>query len=92
MIAIDIHDIGVTYIAKPVFTALSWQIHDDRCVGLVGPNGAGKSTLLRLIAGHLSVDSGSIMRSSGLSVGYLRQEPHLSAGRTVWEEALTASS
>ncbi len=92
MIAIDIHDISVTYIAKPVFTDLSWQIHDDRCVGSVGPNGAGKSTLLRLIAGHLSVDGGSIMRSSGLSVGYLRQEPQLNAGRTVWEEALTAST
>jgi ATP-binding cassette subfamily F protein 3 len=32
------------------------------------------------------------MRSSGLTVGYLRQEPGLTSGRTVWQEALTAST
>ncbi|MBX3001496.1 MAG: ABC-F family ATP-binding cassette domain-containing protein [Caldilineaceae bacterium] len=92
MIAIHLHALGVTYIAKPIFTNLSWEIHDDRCVGLVGPNGAGKSTLLRVIAGDLIADGGSVMRSSGLTVGYLRQEPALTAGITVWEEALTAST
>lgn len=92
MIATHLHALSVTYIAKPIFTDLSWEIHDDRCVGLVGPNGAGKSTLLRVIAGDLIADGGSVMRSSGLTVGYLRQEPALTPGRTVWEEALTASA
>ena len=92
MIAVQINALNVTYIAKPVFTDLSWQIHDDRCTGLVGPNGAGKSTLLRVLAGQLTADGGSIMRQSGLTVGYLRQEPVLTPGRTVWEEALTAST
>jgi ATP-binding cassette subfamily F protein 3 len=92
MIAIHLHALSVTYIAKPIFTDLSWEIHDDRCVGLVGPNGAGKSTLLRVIAGDLVADGGSVMRSSGLTVGYLRQEPGLTSGRTVWQEALTAST
>jgi ATP-binding cassette subfamily F protein 3 len=92
MIAIHLHALSVTYIAKPIFTDLSWEIHDDRCVGLVGPNGAGKSTLLRVIAGDLIADGGSVMRSSGLTVGYLRQEPSLTPGRTVWEEASTAST
>jgi ATP-binding cassette, subfamily F, member 3 len=92
MIAIHLHALSVTYIAKPIFTDLSWEIHDDRCVGLVGPNGAGKSTLLRVIAGDLIADGGSVMRSSGLTVGYLRQEPALTPGITVWQEALTAST
>ena len=92
MIAVHLDAVSVTYVAKPIFHDLSWEIHDNRCVGLVGPNGAGKSTLLRLIAGELPSDTGYLVRKSGLTVGYLRQEPNLTPGRTVWEEALTASA
>ncbi|MEZ4832051.1 MAG: hypothetical protein R2873_08640 [Caldilineaceae bacterium] len=46
---------------------------------------------MRVLAGHLTADGGAVMRQSGLTVGYLRQEPVLAAGRTVWEEGLTAS-
>jgi ATP-binding cassette subfamily F protein 3 len=92
MIAVHLDSVSVTYIAKPIFSALSWDIHDDRCVGLVGANGVGKSTLLRLIAGDLTSDTGYLNRKTGMTVGYLPQEPNLAAGRTVWEEALTASA
>ena len=92
MIAVHLDSVSVTFVAKPIFRDLSWEIHDDRCVGLVGPNGAGKSTLLRLLAGELPSDTGYLVRKSGLTIGYLRQEPDLTPGRTVWEEALTASS
>ena len=92
MIAVHLDAVSVTYVAKPIFRDLSWEIHDNRCVGLVGPNGAGKSTLLRLIAGELPSDTGYLVRKSGLTIGYLRQEPNLTPGCTVWEEALTASA
>ncbi len=92
MIAINLDKVSVTYIAQPIFRDLSWAIHDDRCVGLVGPNGGGKSTLLRLLAGQLTTDTGFISRQSGLTVGYLTQEPQLNPTHTVWEEALTASA
>ncbi|MEZ4612704.1 MAG: ATP-binding cassette domain-containing protein [Caldilineaceae bacterium] len=91
MIAVHLDAVSVTYIAKPVFTGLSWEIHDDRCVGLVGPNGAGKSTLLRLIAGQLTSDTGFTKRKAGMTVGYLPQEPNFTPGHTVWEEARAAS-
>ncbi|MCE7989500.1 MAG: ABC transporter ATP-binding protein [Caldilinea sp. CFX5] len=91
MIAIHLDKVTVTYIAHPIFTNLSWAVHDDRCVGLVGPNGSGKSTLLRLLAGQLTSDTGFVNRQSGLTVGYLPQEPQLQPAATVWEEALTAS-
>jgi ATP-binding cassette subfamily F protein 3 len=58
MIAIRLDKVSVTYIEKPVFTDLSWDIHGDRCVGLIGPNGSGKSTLLRLIGGQVDSDTG----------------------------------
>jgi ATP-binding cassette subfamily F protein 3 len=92
MIAANLDRVTVTYILEPVFEELSWEIHDDRVVGLVGPNGCGKSTLLRLIAGELTTDTGFVVRRSGLSIGYLRQEPKWEPGHTVWQEALTASA
>lgn len=91
MIAVNLDRVTVTYIAQPVFQGLSWEIHSDRCVGLIGPNGCGKSTLLKLIAGELTNDSGFVTRSSGLRIGYLPQEPRLALGYTIWQEALTAS-
>ncbi len=92
MIAIHLDRVSVTYISEPVFENLAWEIHDQRHVGLVGPNGCGKSTLLRLIAGELNSDTGFLVRRKELSIGYLQQEPRLEAGRTVWQEALTASA
>lgn len=92
MIAIHLDQVSVTYIAQPVFQQLSWEIHDNRVVGLVGPNGAGKSTLLRLVQGQLTSDTGYVNRQQGLRVGYLPQEPNLDPEKTVWQEALTAST
>jgi ATP-binding cassette subfamily F protein 3 len=84
--------VTVTYGLEPVFENLSWEVHDDRCVGLVGPNGCGKSTLLRLIAGELESDTGFVTRRKGLTIGYLHQEPRLEPESTVWQEGLTASA
>ena len=92
MIAVNLDRVTVTYVLEPVFEDLSWQIHDDRVVGLVGPNGCGKSTLLRLISEEWTSDTGFVVRRKDLTVGYLHQEPQLEPGRTVWQEALTASA
>jgi ATP-binding cassette subfamily F protein 3 len=92
MIALNLDRVTVTYVSEPIFQDLSWEIHDDRRVGLVGPNGCGKSTLLRLIAGELSSDTGFAVRRKELTIDYLPQEPQLKSGRTVWQEALTASA
>ena len=92
MIAINLDRVSVTYISQPVFQNLSWEVHNDRCVGLVGPNGCGKSTLLRLILGELTSDSGFLVRQKDIRIGYLPQEPALDPAKTVWEEAITASA
>jgi len=82
----------VSYSAQPVFKHLSWDIHKDRCVGLVGPNGAGKSSLLKLISGELVTESGYANSRGKLSIGYLQQEPRLHPKHTLLQEALTAST
>jgi len=65
MIAVNLDRVSVTYVSEPVFENLSWEIHDDRVVGLIGPNGCGKSTLLRLIVGELTSDAGFTVRRQG---------------------------
>ena len=90
MIVLNLDLISFTYISRPIFQNLSWEIHSGRCVGLVGPNGCGKSTLLKLIAGDLTSDGGYLVRVPNLRIGYLRQEPRLTPGHTVLQEALTA--
>ena len=82
----------MSYSAQPVFKHLSWDIHKDRCVGLVGPNGAGKSSLLKLISGELVTESGYANSRGKLSIGYLQQEPRLHPKHTLLQEALTAST
>lgn len=48
-------------------------LSDNVKVGFVGRNGAGKSTLLRVLLGEEELDSGEVIRSSSLRIGYLRQ-------------------
>jgi ATP-binding cassette, subfamily F, member 3 len=92
MIAVNLTNLKLDLFARHILTKVDWEIHDDRCVGLIGANGAGKSSLLKLIAGELTPDGGSITRAKGLTIGYLPQDPALDPNRTALEEALSAST
>jgi ATP-binding cassette, subfamily F, member 3 len=92
MIAVNLTNLKLDLFARHILTKVDWEIHDDRCVGLIGANGAGKSSILKLIAGELVPDGGSITRAKGLTVGYLPQDPALDPERTALEEALSAST
>lgn len=91
LIAVKLDKISYTYVSQPVFTDLSWDIHDDRIVGLIGPNGCGKSTLLRLIASELTSDAGFLVRRRNLSIGFLHQDVQLPTGRRLLEQVLNCS-
>jgi manganese/zinc/iron transport system ATP- binding protein len=56
--AIEVHDLTVSYHAKPVLWDIDVEIPAGQLVGVVGPNGAGKSTLLRAILGLVRPASG----------------------------------
>lgn len=91
MIAVHFDKVSYTHATTPLFENLSWEIHHDRCVGLVGPNGSGKSTLLRLIAGELVPQAGNIILRRGQTVGYLPQDPQFEPNRTLWQVVFSAS-
>lgn len=80
--------LGCQRIAKafggpPLFTELSFGVHDGDRVGLVGPNGSGKSTLLRILAGLESVDSGTVSLRRQAQLAYVPQHPEFPADRSV---------
>ncbi len=57
-----------------VFAKVSFRVEWGDRIGLIGPNGSGKSTLLRIMAGRDELFDGALVRSRGLSAGYLLQE------------------
>jgi ATP-binding cassette subfamily F protein 3 len=66
---------------------VTWQVDDGDRVGLAGPNGAGKTTLLRMLAGLDEPDEGTVVKPSGLTVGYLPQDGLEHGGRSLFDEA-----
>ncbi len=80
-------DISLTFGGNPLFDDLSLSIEAGDRTALVGRNGSGKSTLMKIMAGQVEPDSGSCFRQPGLSIGYMEQEPDLSAFSTLSEFA-----
>jgi ATP-binding cassette subfamily F protein 3 len=74
----------------PLFEEIGFEIFSGERVGLVGPNGAGKTTLLRLLAGLDRPDDGEIRFHAGASAILLQQQPDVTPGRSLFEEARTA--
>ncbi len=58
----------------PVLRSLDLRLDMDDRVALLGANGNGKSTLAKLLAGRLEPQSGRVIRSGKLKVGYFAQD------------------
>ena len=89
---ISVNNLSVQFTGTNLFDHVTFNIADHDRIGLVGMNGAGKSTLLKILCGWQEPESGTIVRASGQTVGYLPQEMVPDAIGTVIEEALTAFS
>jgi len=70
---------------KPILKDINLSYYYGAKIGVLGLNGAGKSTLLKIIADVDKNYDGKILRQPGYTIGYLEQEPHLTAGKTVRE-------
>ena len=74
------------YGAELILDHVSLKIEDQDRIGLIGVNGAGKSTLLNILSGDLEFESGERAITSGVRIGFLRQNSGLDRSSTILAE------
>ena len=87
---LNVDKLTKSYGVRTLFADASFRINERDRVALVGPNGAGKTTMMNIISGQDSADSGQVVFSKGVSVGYLEQESIEMEGRSVIDEVMTS--
>jgi energy-dependent translational throttle protein EttA len=73
------------YDKRQVLKDISLSYFYGAKIGVLGLNGSGKSSLLRILAGVDKDFVGKTILSSGMTVGFLEQEPRLDPEKTVRE-------
>ncbi|TNC71431.1 ABC-F family ATP-binding cassette domain-containing protein [Rubellimicrobium roseum] len=84
---LQLSDISLTFGGDPVFDGLSLAVQEGDRIALVGRNGSGKSTLMKVMAGLVEADRGLRATAPGTRVGYMEQDPDLSAFATLGDYA-----
>jgi ATP-binding cassette subfamily F protein uup len=87
---INAQGISKAFGASPLFQNISFTVSEGDRIGLIGPNGSGKSTLLRILAGHMSPDSGEIAARKRIRLSYVEQDSKFKPGTTVRSVAESA--
>jgi energy-dependent translational throttle protein EttA len=83
----------ITPQGKEILKGIWLSFYPGAKIGVLGANGAGKSTVLRIMAGEDKDFGGEAFAAQGTRIGFLPQEPQLTAGKTVVEivdEAVSA--
>src|SRR3989440_10933741 len=73
---------------RKVLDNVHLSFYPDAKIGVLGVNGSGKSTMLRIMAGLDKEYTGEAWVADGARVGYLEQEPHLDASKSVRENVM----
>ncbi|MGP7819579.1 ABC-F family ATP-binding cassette domain-containing protein [Niallia sp. 01092] len=89
MILLQVNQLSKYFGADLILSNIKLEVQTRDRIALVGRNGAGKSTLLKMIAGHLSYDSGEIIKPKNVEIGYLAQNTGLESNLSIWDEMLT---
>lgn len=89
MILLQVNQLSKYFGADMILSNIKLEVQTRDRIALVGRNGAGKSTLLKIIAGHMSHDSGEIIKPKGVTIGYLAQNTGLESALSIWDEMLS---
>ena len=73
------------YIERKILDNVSFSITDTDKIGVVGVNGTGKSTMLKLILGIEKPISGKIIKSGGMRINYLEQDPKFDESMSLFD-------
>ena len=80
---ITFENVSFKYIEKKLLDNVSFSITDSDKIGVVGVNGTGKTTLLKLITGLEKPVSGTIIKSGGMILNMLPQNPFFPIGSKI---------
>lgn len=89
---ITLNQVDFKYIDKKILDKATFSISDKDKVGLVGINGTGKTTLLKLIVGQEKPLSGEIIKSGGMVIRYLPQNPSFPVGVSLLDIVMSSST
>ena len=85
-------DVKFEYANKVILDGASFSITDNDKIGVVGINGTGKTTLVKLITGEETPLKGEIIKSGGMIISVLPQEPKFDQTKTILEIILESST
>ncbi|MBQ6517536.1 MAG: ABC-F family ATP-binding cassette domain-containing protein [Anaerolineaceae bacterium] len=77
---------------KDVFSDISLSVPQKARIGFVGENGSGKTTLLKILVGIDDPDTGTILKTKDLTIGYLPQQIEIASEKTPYETCLESFS
>ncbi len=86
---VSVENLTKSFVEKPLFTDITFNIEQGDKIALVAKNGAGKTTLLRVLAGKDVADSGKIWINKDVSVSFLDQNPEFDVTKNVLENILS---
>ena len=84
---LQLNSISLTFGGDPIFSDLDLVVQTGDRLALVGRNGSGKSTLMKIMAGLVEPDQGTRILPSGVSVGYMEQDPDMQGFATLGDYA-----
>jgi len=86
-VIVEAKEITKSFNDLDLFKKLSFKIEKDSKIALMGPNGSGKSVLLKIILGEEKYNSGELIKSLQLKIGYFSQKiENLNADNSILEE------
>ncbi len=89
---ITFDNVSFKYIEKKLLDNVSFSVTDNNKVGIVGINGTGKTTLLKLILGLENPLTGSIIKSGGMIINYLPQDPVFDVNKSILDIVLESGT
>lgn len=78
--------IALSFGDNTVLSDVTFHINDNEKCAIVGINGVGKTTLLKVIMGDELPDSGEVIISKDITIGYLKQQQDIHSELTIYEE------
>ncbi|GAA1762542.1 ABC-F family ATP-binding cassette domain-containing protein [Streptomonospora arabica] len=70
---VNLQDVSLAYGPLVLLDDVSLGIDEGDRIGVVGRNGGGKSTLVSVLSGRTPPDTGRVVHSRGLRIGFLQQ-------------------